>query len=271
MFNHILLATDFSPPLDKLVDRLDFFYRFGARRITLLFVRRVGYPSTISPTHIPRYRELLDEMAVQLREQKWEVDLRLEEGRPGIRIPEVADEVDADLIALANHGHSNLEEVILGSVATEVLEHASAPVFLFSSLVDGDILGETLVHPTDFSKAADQALSMIPNFFSQHKPRVILVHAREEGSKISVEEARQKLVERRDVLTTMGIKEITIEVSGGRPRKVVAEAADRYPEALFMMGSRGLGWLEDLMLGGVSRTMARKGSHHIIFVPDQTE
>lgn len=53
-------------------------------------------------------------------------DLTIEEG-----IIRFADQIDADLIAMATHGRSGFAHVIAGSVAEEVASHASRPVLTF--------------------------------------------------------------------------------------------------------------------------------------------
>ena len=47
------------------------------------------------------------------------------------RIIEVADEIDADLIAMSTHGRSGLEKVLFGSVASAVLRNSPVPVLVF--------------------------------------------------------------------------------------------------------------------------------------------
>ncbi|MBN2332589.1 MAG: universal stress protein [Deltaproteobacteria bacterium] len=53
------------------------------------------------------------------------------EVRHGIPYEEIisyAEEIDADLIVLATHGHSGIAHVLLGSVAEKVVRHAPCPV-----------------------------------------------------------------------------------------------------------------------------------------------
>jgi len=53
-------------------------------------------------------------------------DLSIEEG-----VIRFADQIDADLIAMATHGRSGFAHVIAGSVAEDVASHASRPVLTF--------------------------------------------------------------------------------------------------------------------------------------------
>lgn len=47
------------------------------------------------------------------------------------RIIEMADEIDADLIAMSTHGRSGFEKALFGSVASAVLRNSPVPVLVF--------------------------------------------------------------------------------------------------------------------------------------------
>ena len=53
-------------------------------------------------------------------------DLTIEEG-----VIRFADQIDADMIAMATHGRSGFAHVIAGSVAEEVASHSKRPVLTF--------------------------------------------------------------------------------------------------------------------------------------------
>ena len=56
---------------------------------------------------------------------------RVERGVPiWQRIVEVCDELGATMVVLGSHGHSGLQAVLLGSVATAVSQHTSLPVLI---------------------------------------------------------------------------------------------------------------------------------------------
>lgn len=50
------------------------------------------------------------------------------QGSPFLQIPRAAKRLRCDLIVLATHGHTGLRHVLLGSVAENVVRHASCPV-----------------------------------------------------------------------------------------------------------------------------------------------
>ena len=72
----------------------------------------------------------------QEMQQKYglEVELIARSGRPDYVILNVQDELDCDLIVIGSRGLSVLENVIMGSVVTRVLEGASCPVLVTRNL-----------------------------------------------------------------------------------------------------------------------------------------
>lgn len=74
-------------------------------------------------------RRRLDTLAARLhtpRAAKTEVL----HGAPGRSIPKFAERLPAALIAMATHGRSGLTRITMGSVATEVVRHATCPVLV---------------------------------------------------------------------------------------------------------------------------------------------
>jgi len=51
-------------------------------------------------------------------------------GHPAVKILEVADRLDVDLIVMGTHGKGVLEYALLGSVAEKVLKKSTRPVFV---------------------------------------------------------------------------------------------------------------------------------------------
>ncbi|WP_066271625.1 universal stress protein [Hydrogenophaga palleronii] len=51
-------------------------------------------------------------------------------GAPGEQISKAAESGKFDLVVMGSHGHSALGNLVMGSVATQVLAHCSVPVLL---------------------------------------------------------------------------------------------------------------------------------------------
>jgi nucleotide-binding universal stress UspA family protein len=67
------------------------------------------------------------------------VEHRLRVGDEAAEIVDVAKEAGCDLIVMGTHGRTGLGRLLMGSVAEQVLRHASCPVLTVKSLVPGDV------------------------------------------------------------------------------------------------------------------------------------
>jgi nucleotide-binding universal stress UspA family protein len=79
------------------------------------------------PTRIDCY---LHETAARLQAEGLEVQSQVVQGDPAEKILRASSEASADLIVMSTHGRSALQRLWLGSVAMEVVRHATLPVLL---------------------------------------------------------------------------------------------------------------------------------------------
>ena len=271
---HLLVPTDFSDAAQTMLDGLDALRSFGADTVTLLHVRPTGLGIRPNPKENEFDQQRLDDLANALRNRGWTVQTRLESGRPADKINALANATDADHIVIANRGKSAVESVMLGSIAASVLEEAPQPIFLFN--VDAPAPGDEasdpwdrLVFPTDFSDASQAAADRAIDLALQAWLPVTLFHAVDTRyhSQPHLDEQRTRIKSLAQRFRDAGVKDVSTQVIPERPKKAILEVADHYPSALFVMGTHGRGFFGDLILGGVSRTMARRGGHHSLFVP----
>lgn len=76
--------------------------------------------------------DYLERHADRLRDHGYRVTTAVVvDGQPGPGIVREAEAVDADLIAMATHGHRGLKRALLGSCADKVLRAATVPVILY--------------------------------------------------------------------------------------------------------------------------------------------
>lgn len=90
-----------------------------------------------------RTESVLDRRADEFRERGLEVDVEVRSGHAADTILTAADEGAVDLLAIATHGRSGMERVLMGSVAEKVLRHAHCPVFTVKAF------GKSLVRETN--------------------------------------------------------------------------------------------------------------------------
>ena len=88
-----------------------------------------------------RTRTALQAPADALRDRGLDVRVEVRTGPAATEVLDAADALGADLLAIATHGRSGLDRVLMGSVAERVLRQAPCPVFTVKpfgrSLVEG--------------------------------------------------------------------------------------------------------------------------------------
>jgi nucleotide-binding universal stress UspA family protein len=72
----------------------------------------------------------IDRAAEALRARGVKVTTRIVAGEPGEVIVQEAEELGADLIAMATHGHGWAKRLVLGSTAEHVRHHSDVPLLL---------------------------------------------------------------------------------------------------------------------------------------------
>ena len=132
-FDEVLVCLDGSDACGTILEPVRDLAQLGAH-LTLLHV----VPVQPSPVPDPREGGAMDRMEGYLQS----VARKLEDDCPSVRIQvrqahgratgilRVAQELEADLIALATEGHGRLHRFLLGSVADDVLRNSPLPVLL---------------------------------------------------------------------------------------------------------------------------------------------
>lgn len=80
-----------------------------------------------------RTKEVIEKRANELREKGIHTRVLVRNGHPAVEILDAADELDVNLLAIATHGRSGVDRMLMGSVAEKVLRRAPCPVFTVKS------------------------------------------------------------------------------------------------------------------------------------------
>ena len=75
-------------------------------------------------------RAYLERVSSLLREEGFEAEALLAAGDPATEIAEAAVQEHCDLIAMATHGHRGLNDVVRGSVASELRHRTLVPILM---------------------------------------------------------------------------------------------------------------------------------------------
>ena len=124
-FKNIVFASSLSKEEEvfiKIIKRTQQIYD------STIHLVRINTPGNFQSDHI--VKDYMDKFAKNLSLKNYTLnifnDLSIEEG-----IIRFADQIDADMIAMATHGRSGFAHVIAGSVAEEVASHSSRPVLTY--------------------------------------------------------------------------------------------------------------------------------------------
>ncbi|GAB6061923.1 hypothetical protein JCM30394_06520 [Deferrisoma palaeochoriense] len=70
-----------------------------------------------------------------------------------------------------------------------------------------------------------------------------------------------------ETLRAAGAREVDIRVEAGRPATRILEIAADCDASLLLLGTRGLGWAEEVVLGSVAHHVARHADRPVLLVP----
>lgn len=284
----IVVATDGSEASDQMITCLTGLPAVGTRSAILVHVfdvRHVGglYESlraAMAP-RLERQRDVLTEAGL-------EVTIETPLGVPFLEIERIADRSAASLIVVGSLGASLVGEMLLGSTAHSVLQHAARPVLLIRLEITGpddqgrrcravcrDLFGHILF-PTDFSDTAERAFLFLEHVTRQVGPRLSLLHVQDrtrlaphllhrldEFNRID----QDRLDRMRERLERQGASAVYTEVAYGIPAEVILERARAGGPTLVLMGSQGRGVFREVFLGSVAHHLARLAPIPVLFVP----
>ncbi len=293
MFGRILFPTDFSAYSNAVFDCLPELKSAGAQEVILLYVIResdVPLPETVNRESLERVRwsaeELLNIAEMALKGKGLRTRTRIEYGSPAARIVEVAQEENVDVIVLGAQGSSLLAEVLLGSVAAEVLRRSRVPVLLLKFEVIRELgrvecrricqgLFRRVLFPTDFSDCVLGAFQLVKNLKSAGTQEVIVLHVQDERfmrhrspEQLAQfdQEDRERLERIERDLFLYGLPARTILRHGIPFREVMRVVEEENPD-LIVMGTHGRGAVQEILLGSTLERVVRVCRHPVLAVP----
>ena len=136
MFKRILVPLEHTSTDDTILDYLRPLAREVRASLVLIHVADGWVARNIKPLDLRESEEMrddrdyLDHVSTALRTGGLDCEAVLAAGEPAREIAEAAVRERCDLIAMATHGHRGLNDVVRGSVASEVRHISMVPVLM---------------------------------------------------------------------------------------------------------------------------------------------
>ncbi|WP_198002004.1 universal stress protein [Archaeoglobus veneficus] len=271
MFRRALLPTDFSDCANKVLVYLKELKNAGLEEVILIRVinlaRVVGVTSGFDieawikdeeKESAKRLEELVDQikgMGIKARYVS-----PIPAGDPVSEIVKAAEKEDVSFILMASRGKGILKEILLGSVSEGVVRRATRPVIVVKVKKKKGNAGceprveklfDRILYAHDLSEHSQKILDYVRHAALSGGKDVILLHVREEDEDYTV-----KLEEVKRELEKDGIN-VKIMIKDGVPHKQIIRTAKEEGVTLIMMSSRGLGFVEGMLLGSTTDAVVR--------------
>lgn len=287
MFKRILVALDGSTisesvlaPAAILAKRCDAEVVL-ARSILAPAPSERGHP--IPPTAMCEAQTYLENLASCLRGDGLSVQTALPLRAPAEGILEQVEALHIDLLVMATHGRGSLYTLVHPSITWQVLTRSPVPVLVWRGIQAGDAAAQPyashrfmtdatapILVPLDGSLQAEQALPIAQELARLFGNPLLLIRAAEPpflaGAPVNYPQIRaemhewargeaenylkQKCLE----ITSAGLRAECKSALGPAAEFIVGCIRDVHP-GLVVMASHGRGWLGQIMLGSVAKSV----------------
>ncbi len=278
MFERVLYATDFLEYAKKITECIGEIP--GIKEIIILHVintKRIAYGDESESVLIKKAELILQEQKNRLESLGKTIKTKVKVGIPSRGILRATNEEKVSLVVMGARGLSLIKDILLGSVSSDVLRYGKTNLLILRHKVAEKLEGEVfekycdrifskVLYPTDFSKSAEQTLSIakqIPN-----TGKIILVHAVDKGETKGeldtfVKEAGEKLKEIQERLIDAGFN-VEYHVHIGNPAQEINRVAEEEDVSLIAIGTRGKGLIEEIWLGSTADNVARNAKRPVL-------
>lgn len=287
-FEQVLVATDLSGPARHALERagtlsatlkvrclaVHVVHERALERLRHLLGEDQG---SLADVLIDDARRRLEEQLAATLPESAAVEPRIVVGSIVDTLVTEAARADADLVVLGARGEGFLRHLLLGTTAERLLRKSARPVLLVRQ-APRDRYRRVLI-AVDFSSSSAAALRLCAQVAPTAQP--LLLHACEvpfEGKLVNanLSEAtilrlrRQAAQEGHEQLQAFAVAEgvvgddLKLIVRCGDPSRVILETAEREGCDLVVIGKRGRGLVEELLLGSVTRHVLADASMDVL-------
>lgn len=276
----VLVGLDVSDRGARLAGSLLGLRALGIREMVVTHVTRTS-PSPVLFRKDPT-RGVFGPLARAYAElaEAFSVELSVLSGAPALELVHEAELRGAEAIVIGTRTSAEPGEDRLGTTAWGVVQSSRLPVLLLPP--QDDIAGPEddrpplqtshIVHPTDFSPTAYRSMRFARDLAAGADLPITLVHVLESGhiedhADQDEDSAGERLASLAERLKDGGLKEVEFHTVRGTVWKSILGAAEAVPGSLIVMGTRGRGFVSNLILGSQSREVVRHARNPLVLIP----
>lgn len=282
MFRKVLVCSDTSPASDMLIRCIGELKSVGLEEAVLAHVLQAVHPDGLDELLSSEAQSLLTRQQEELEQQGITVIKETPvDFEPARALADLAAEHDVSAVFIGSHGKGIIRAAVLGSVTAKLLQRIEKPVMLVrvTLLEEGTCrtlcrtMFSRVLYPTDFSRAAEQALNYLGKIASDTNCPITVMHVIEEQPADSetarrlLEESRFLIEAKKRRLESMGASQVDTQLVHGEPVKEILAAARDENFSLIVMGSTGKGLVQGVLLGSVSNEVTRHAGLPVLLIP----
>src|SRR5581483_1874513 len=284
----MVVPLDGSERATAVLPYVQVFAEAAAAQVYLLGVLDPAHPEwagcELGPSAGQELYRRLSAAAEDLRARGIAVEILLRPGKPAEIITGVADELEADMLALATRGRGGLTRLLLGSIADGVVKRSRTAVLLVSP---PDAAQDTpsltlrrVLVPLDGSPLAEQVLPLAGNVARLLDAELILARVESfapvwpHGAPPDLDGGLEQLMARaaQDYLEQVQRRLPADVVSSlvvlrGTPNGILVAFVDRNDIGLVVMATHGRSGVQRLVLGSVADALLRSGTPTLLLPP----
>lgn len=234
---------------------------------------------------IAERRSYLEEVAARL--EGVDVNVKVRAGNASNEILAQTEESSEPAIVMASHGRGGLSQIVIGSIALQVVHGARCPVFVVRIQPEDDPAPppelDSVVIPLDGSNFSASVIDRGLQAIGEPKPNIHLLHVMDEGRWTNLtisptirqyEEAAQTDMEQHLNELAGGLRErgftVTTQIERGRVANTILDIPGARNAGLIAMATHGRGGLGRALLGSVAqRVLSQAGQPLLLIRPEE--
>ena len=288
-FKNILIPVDFSAFSENAVEYGLFLAEKFCAKITLLHTIALFQEDVNEGENLALFKKAIEEREKQRAAQ---LQIHCDHGKErgvkvesvllrGISTPEtILDYIidhDFDLVILGTHGRTGVSKWLFGSVAEKLVRHSPVPVLTVRKDWKRQAIEHVLV-PVDFSEFSKRAVGKGLDIALEYGAKITFLHSVEQEAhpafyatqlesifKINPQ-LKKKIKENLMAFCEVPEEDANFSVVEGKAHTAIAQFAADNRVDMVVMATRGLGALDQLLLGSNAERVMRKAEVPVLTV-----